>query len=77
MDQGHNNKHEWNLEGHDTGIFLEKAGCVFFYSKTLTFQADTGFLSPPAKETMRAEKWGDGEEGRANIIKLICSFLVG
>lgn len=48
MNQGHNNKHEWNLEGHDMGIFLEKAGCVFFSSKTLTFQADTGFLSPPA-----------------------------
>lgn len=47
MDQGHNNKHEWNLEGHDMGIFLEKAGCVLS-SKTLTFQVDTGFLSPPA-----------------------------
>lgn len=47
MDQDHNSNHEWNLEGHNMGIFLEKAACVFIYSKALTFQAATEFLSPP------------------------------
>lgn len=76
MDQGHKDKHEWNLEGHNMGIFLEKADCVFIYSKALTFQADTGFLSTPRQGTVGAAKWGGRKDGRANITKLMCSFLV-
>lgn len=84
MDQGHNSNHEWHLEGHDTGIFLEKAGCVFISKKALTFQADTDLPSwhwvfeSSSLGNYAGNKmgWWGGGKGKHNKVNLLLSSWI-